>query len=291
MFKNARVAAVSAMVLGFPGLALGQEREALELVGGPLDAAPNLGMVLDAEGDWRLPTIAEATALLRTSHAPDLTNRLIAPAVALLRQTLRPMSPVELEQLANAMGEVMLEDEEGRASSQVYYAFARALRDEGAGVPYPGAFDVLVRVYETRAERALADGGEHALDELELKLFTVRGEAGGKIAEQASLLRSALSDIFHAEPLGRGGDYVAEVFRSSSPPRDDCPSVIGVSSLEEAEALEEKWPCEKNGYTWCWAGYLLHESGTVNRGFGSLLSEAEAAEHRRHCNHTRPKWH
>ena len=290
MFKNARVAAVSAMVLGFPGLALGQEREALELVGGPLDAAPHRGMVLDAEGDWRLPTIAEATALLRTSHAPDLTNRLIAPAVALLRQTLRPMSTVELEQLANAMGEVMLEDEEGRASSQVYHAFARALRDEGTGVPYPGAFDVLVRVYETRAERALADGGEDALDELELKLYTVRGEAAGKIANQIVLLSGTLLRIFHAEPLGRGGDYVAEVFRSSSPPRDDCPHAIPVSLLEEAEARGE-WPCDNGGHTWCRAGYLLHESGTVNRGFGSFLSEAEAAEHRRHCNRGRPKWH
>ena len=117
-------------------------------------------------------------------------------------------------------------------------ALRRASRADGSptgATAYEGAFDRLRTVYETLADRALADGGPdpfHALYD------TRDAEPDETDFSRRDALRGALFDVYHADPGGRGRDYVLAIIARGRPE--------GVTSETYS--------------AWCAASKLLHEN-------------------------------
>ena len=200
-----------------PASVFGQEREAAvrPISERQLEAPPSSGLVMDEGGGWRAPTPAEALLALRGesnllgAQPPD------APALSVLRQVHGARSPGELAALTDALVDILLADTEFATEEQrIQFEASSALRgasrerEGGKGTPYPAAFDALVRVYETRAARALADGGDDPF--LEIHRRGTRAAAEG--------LGMALLRIYRADPEGRGRDYLLDLFAASEPP-------------------------------------------------------------------------
>ena len=86
--------------------------------------------------------------------------------------------------------------------------FVAAMRDpEAPGTPHDGSFEAMVRVYETLAARALANGGTDPFEEAH--------RAGTNNYLQ---LKSALRSIYSVRPHTEGGDYLLELFEATEPP-------------------------------------------------------------------------
>ena len=194
-----------------PGGGLGQEREDRP----PGERRLGPGMVLDEDGGWRPPTLADALGALRGD--PDVALPVgvqrFDPALAVLRQEYGPRPAAELNELANALADLILasdpEDmtEEYYAQSEAFSVLSTAARG-GRGPPHPESFDALVRVYETIVAEALAGGGTDPVAEL-----TRRGPGG------SLRLRGALRSIFQADRAGPGADYLLAVIAASEPPK------------------------------------------------------------------------
>ncbi len=263
------LAAVALAGLLAPNALPAQERET-----GEREWAP--GLVLDEGGGWRVPTAVEALRALRGDWSllddPDPDN---SPAVALLREEHGPRTQAEQEALVDALVDLLLIDAEYSSDeylvrSKAYATLSTAQRNASylRGTPYPEAFDALVRVYETRAARVLAGGGDDP--------FREAYRTGP--ARAASGLLGALIRVYSADPEGRGRDYLRALFEASEPlpapvcRRGSVPLIMGpngeitASSREQYEAWLALPECPKpyNPSVWCEAGRLLmYEPGAT----------------------------
>lgn len=251
---------IALIALLAPAAASGQEREVAvrPIEERQLERPPAWGLLLDEGGGWRAPTPAEALAALRGESNLLGAQSAVGPALALLRRWFES-SEAELEALANALGDMLLANpeypsEEFDLRHSVYAALAAALDTEDEGTPYPAAFDVLVRVYETRAARALADGGDDPF--LEVHRRGTRTEANA--------LGMALLDVYGADREGRGRAYLRDLFEASEPP-PPCREVEGVALPPpgwEPPPGPPLPPCP-NHSVWCAAGYPLMYGGEL----------------------------
>ena len=195
------------------------------------------GLVLDEGGGWRVPTADEA-----------------------LVESLVDMALVDAE----------FSSREHRLGSRAYSALmdARGNASHLGGTPYAEAFDALVRLYETRAARLLAGGGEDP--------FREAHRAGPCVAAEG--LAGALISVYLADPEGRGQDYVRALFEASEPfPPPVCRRgsvflVAGPDGEFTAESMERyeahralpECPRPYNPSVWCGAGrYLMYEPGAT----------------------------
>ena len=275
------IATVVLATFSVPMMGTGQDAEERELPAYP-EGVPR-GMVFDeAGGRWRPPTIAEVVGEIAAIGHPGTgplglrENQAATVAVSLLRQEFGPVPEAEIKSWADDLADLILASASGE-SQDVWYKARAVLRraawpagayleasgyvsdEDLSGEPAQAAFDALVRVYETLAARALANGGddpflEAANSDAEARLagrpHGWRGwnyELGG--------LQSALADIFEADLAGRGWDYVLALFEASDPP---------VPCVEVSETgTDPPPPCPRSS-TWCEAGELLHRDALGN---------------------------
>jgi len=120
------------------------------------------------------------------------------------------------------------------------------------GVPVPEAFDALVWIYETLAERALAEGGDDPFLEAARRDDANRTPDGFYMTSEEMRLYGALRDIIDADlsPDGRGWAYVLGVHERSKPPcreRDGPPNPPDCAT-------------GRRGSAWCAAGNILHRT-------------------------------
>ena len=201
------------------------------------------GLVLDGDGRHRPPTPADALRLLaETALEPPGQQYGYAsfPAVAVLTQRYERHPRAERDELADAMVGMILADTsvEGRVRNKLGSALVSASRADGSpagATAYDGAFDRLRTVYETLADRALADGGPDPFHALFLDEWFGEDNIDGW---RFSALRGALSDVYRADPGGRGRDYVLAIIARGRPE--------GVTSETYS--------------AWCAASRLLHEN-------------------------------
>ena len=193
---------------------------------------PKAGMVRNAEGEWKKPTMEHVLQLLGMSDMEWVERYTLLggegverPAVAILRQELEGYPRAAREGLADRLADMMAD-----TSLPVYTrvnassALALAATEHGGetgtpgGTPYRRGLDLLIEVYET--------GGHQ---------------------------RGLLSSIFHVSPDGRGGDYVRDMFeRSERPPH--CSKGHG------RKRPGDRPPCERRhtDLPWCRAGHVLY---------------------------------
>lgn len=226
----------------------------------PATPEDRLWLVQSEAGEWREPTITDALLALRGESGLVRPGAEATPAISILRQVHTLRSLIELQAFANRLGDILLLDVEYRSPeyhTQVKaYAALVAAMDTGRsqrGRPYPAGFDVLVRVYETRADRVLAGGGTDPIHEAHRR--GSRAEIRG--------IESALDDIYYADPEGRGSDYMRRLAESSTPP-PPCRDVGGVVSPPGSEVDLSMPPCP-NHSLWCRAvGKFMYENpGTL----------------------------
>ena len=101
--------------------------------------------------------------------------------------------------------------------------------DDLRGVPVPEAFDALVRIYETLAERALAEGGDDPFLEAARRDEANRTPDGFGTTSEEGRMYSILRNIISADLSldGRGWAYVPALYERSKPPcseRDGPPN-------------------------------------------------------------------
>lgn len=226
-------------------------------------SGPN-GMVLDEDGAWRFPTSADALQLLREEFAGR-------SAQSVLRQEFQSRPRLELDALANALADILLagDPEYGSQAHEIQSAAASALlksatrvkwwiaalnewSEDIPGTPHAGAFDALVRVYETRAARALADGGTDPFEE------AYKSGSGGP-GPGYSYLNEALGNIYWADPAGRGGDYLLALLATVEPPEpEDSANYLPTHGL------------------WCQAAHMLRGDDWFAPLPGGRMSELPA---------------
>ncbi len=232
-----------------------------------------------------LPAVPAATpaqerltvdGVLQQFAAGDL-NKARNDAAGLLRQVDGPLPAEDIEALIEGLVEIALDPDANAcdyscpnktASSVLRFAVWRpgvhATDPEGTGkqlpipadalqgVPVPEAFDALVRIYETLAERALAEGGDDPFLEAARRDEANRTPDGFGTTSEEGRMYSILSDIISADlsPDGRGWAYVLALYERSKPPcreRDGAPNPPDCST-------------GRFGSAWCAAGRLLHET-------------------------------
>ncbi len=169
------------------------------------------GMVLDEDGVSRPPTPKDA---LRALHGGSSD-----PALAVLRQVFEPRPPEELDQFARALADVILTSDPAdypaddyRVAREARWALRYAAQQHDEGTPYDGAYDQLVRIYETLVARALENGGTDPFKELD----RLESELGGR--PRYAQLSMVLYSIFAADSERRGADYVVALIEASEPP-------------------------------------------------------------------------
>ena len=196
---------------------------------------PVSGMVRTEEGEWRAPTVDDALRALRGEADRLGVGNPWNPIVAVLRQKFESRPAAELDALVEQLAAMRLAadpDSDLESSIRLALTLAAGPHDDLQGVPHAGAFDALVRVYETFAADALAQGGDDPFHELE-----------GQAPYSSGRLSDALFDIYQADPPRRGTDYLLALF----------------------EASEQPEPCLgkhcNQGSMWCKAGDLLRQAG------------------------------
>ncbi len=236
-----------------PSGGIAQERDP----GVPQEILTGRGIVLDEDGERRLPTPTDAIrAFWDTGILPRVGGELAFgartyPAIAVLRQEYERHPAVELDALANALADSILasevpedmNNEDYDREVDIFWTLSFAANPDGGGTPHAGSFDALVRIYETVVAGALADGGTDPVEELKR-----RGGPFGPFR-----LQEALWMIFAAERTGRGADYVLAVVAASEPPD-----------------LEDTWPT-RPGSLWCEAANIIRK----NYGFGDHPRKGE----------------
>ena len=176
----------------------------------------------------------------------------------MLRQEFEPRSRAELDALADALVEMALAVDDPIASDEASWALRFSQKSESEGVPYDGALDALVRIYETRVERLVGDA-EDPFREMAV------GRLEGSIAEHHVFLAGKALSMLRFEEGGR--DYLRELVESGELP-PACLGVIPIAGevividFTTGEVTAEKPPprCPApRGSTWCRAGYLLFD--------------------------------
>lgn len=204
------------------------------------------GRVRADDGGWRAATPADALRVLREDLGVRWPSRV---AEAVLRQVHDPRSPGELDALADALAEILVATAAEDRRSKVYREaqgalYAAAVRNpEAPGTTHDGSFEAMVRVYETLAARALANGGTDPFEETP-RVDRAARNGRGSVNPEYPQLRIALGRIYSVRPDTEGGDYVLALFRAAEPPE----------------------PYTRNGYVaslWCEAGDLLRPPSRV----------------------------
>ena len=215
------------------------------------------------------PTVDEVLQGIAAGKDP---RRVGHDAVRVLRQEDGPGTTEEIGAVIEALVEMALSEcadrgcagarEAGRALTRaarrpgVYVDGSGYLTaDDLGGVPVPEAFDALMRIYETLAERALAAGGDDPFMEAAWRDHEGRTPDGDYTTFEQWGLYGSLQDIFDADPApgGRGWAYVLALFERSKPP------------CREDHGPPEPPDCTVGpGSAWCAAGDLLHQN-TITR--------------------------
>ena len=203
------------------------------------------GTVKDADGSYRLPTPEEALRALTMEIGED--ERILGnyqnrrdPIVAMLRQEFEPRSRVELDALADALVEMALATDDP-IGDEASWALISSRWPRDGGVPYAGAFEALVRIYETRVERLVGDA-EDPFKEIMI------GSLDGTLPWNQ--VRLASGALYSLQGVEGGRDYLRELFEKSEPP-PACQSAL-------ADLVIEMPGCPPPpGATWCQTGYLL----------------------------------
>ena len=130
------------------------------------------------------------------------------------------------------------------------YVGGLGYNEDVPGEPVPGAFDALVRIYETLAARSLANGGEDPFMEAAWRYHEAWDPDGPPTFERGGL-HGALRAVFAADPApgGRGWEYVLALFERSDPPCKEGDGPPGPPDCTEGP-----------GSAWCAAGDILHQS-------------------------------
>jgi hypothetical protein len=199
------------------------------------DRPPKRGMVLES-GEWKAPTPATALRAMEmlvveestTSYLRDL--RASDAVRAVLRQRYDTHSDTELDAFAGELVRLIREGNEVQVYAAYYALTDAALEFDGApeeGVPYPGAVDAFIGLYESYEDRL------------------------GPEADRA----------LHGVAQTGGFDYIRNLFESSEqPPACQWPAQTAVEypdgewRFQTREELEN--PCP-NVCVWCQAGDLL----------------------------------
>ncbi|WP_423927476.1 hypothetical protein [Candidatus Palauibacter sp.] len=190
------------------------------------------GMIME-EGEWRVPTPVTALRALRES--PGSADA-VSAAIAVLRQKFESRPIAELDAFAEELAQLMREDSGATAigAGSIPHRAGMVMKDASEGVPYTGAKDAFVRLYESYDDRT-SRGADMALFEV----FRTGGE-----------------------------DYVRELFDASEE-RPPCSSPVPVTDAVGRPVLdsdgrmiltEPENPCP-NATTWCQAGLLLLSIG------------------------------
>lgn len=211
------------------------------------------------------PTVDDA--LQRFAAREDL-NKAHNDAASLLRQVHGPMTTEEIGALIEGLVEMALASKAcANYLCSAADAVGSALRfavwrpgtyvdasgyldaDDLLGVPLPEAFDALVRIYETLAARALAEGGDDPFLEAARRDHAHRTPDGFQTTFEHTRLDGALRHVFSADmaPGGRGWAYVLALFERSKPP---CREGEGPPDCATGRL----------GSAWCAAGFHLHEN-------------------------------
>ena len=209
------------------------------------------------------PSVGDVLAMFDGGAA---LNRAGEEARHLLRQVNRrgesePRTDAEIRTLVEGLVEIAL-DPDAPGASDAGLALVQAAWRPGVyvdglgydvgvrGEPVPGAFDALVRIYETRAARSLANGGEDPFMEAAWRYHEAWDPDGPPTFERGGL-HGALRAVFAADPApgGRGWEYVLALFERSDPPCKEGDGPPGPPDCTEGP-----------GSVWCVAGDLLHHS-------------------------------
>ena len=155
--------------------------------------------------------------------------------------------------------------------------------DDLQGVPVPEAFDALVRIHETLAARALAEGGDDPFLEAARRDHAHKTPDGHQTTFEHQQLFGSLKHVFRADmaPGGRGWAYLLALFERSKPP---CREAEGPPDCATGHL----------GSAWCAAGYLLHQNA-FNRSLSGVRPwpGPNQDQWERRCRDNRPwnRWH
>ena len=214
----------------------------------------------------RSPPPTAADVLQMFDGGKDL-NRARNEAGNLLRQVKRrgesvPRIEEEIRTLIEGLVEIALAPS-APAATEARFALVTAAwqpgvyvdglgyNDDVRGVPVPGAFDALVRIYETLAARALANGGDDPFMEAAWRDHEARAPDGRSTTREKRDLQASLRSVFNTDPApgGRGWEYVLALFERSKPPCKEGDGPPGPPDCTEGP-----------GSVWCAAGSLLHQN-------------------------------
>ena len=189
----------------------------------------------------------DATRLLRQEHGPMTAEEIGTLVEGLVKMALAP----------NACADFLCADGPSEAGFALRFAarrpgvyvdgFGYRDADDLRGVPVPEVFDGLVRIYETLAARAIANGGDDPFLEA---AWRDEEAAGG----HSWRLYRSLSHVFRADlaPDGRGWAYALALFERSRPP------------CKEYDGPPEAPDCTVGpGSAWCAAGDLLRQTAMM----------------------------
>lgn len=197
----------------------------------PRQTPPERGMVLDQD-EWRAPTPVTALRELQNGVASDVVGMLNSreAAVAVLRQTFDNRPTMALDAFARNLVTLIREgpEHQAHAAHMVLLEAGAVYDDDGdddRGVPYPGAADVFIGLYESYADRVSTEA------------------------------EKALYGVFHTG----GAQYVRDLFEASEQP-PECQYPSQSDRLEGQRVEDIKNPCP-NRSTWCTAGGLLVRNG------------------------------
>ena len=173
-----------------------------------------------------------------------------------------PRTAAEIRTLVEGLVEIALDDPGAPAATTAGIALLTAARRPGVYVdglgydlnvrgelPVPGAFDALVRIYETLAARALANGGDDPFMEAAWRDHEALAPDGRLTTREEWVLLSSLRNVLDTDPSpgGRGWEYVLALFERSKPPCKEGDGPPGPPDCTEGL-----------GSAWCAAGDLLH---------------------------------
>ena len=176
-------------------------------------------MLLDPDGGWREASIEEAFSLLEDGgpFEPYLgKQRSEKSLLSILRQVHRALPRGESDVVVERLVEMALDFRlpravRGRAHSTLRFAALQLENTNRPGLPAPGAFEALVRIYETLAAEALegTDGDDPFIEGY------MKYRAGTWPKERD--LVHVLAAVFWAEPVERGRAYVEEIYERHDP--------------------------------------------------------------------------
>ena len=239
------------------------------------------------------PTVERVLLRFVPGEEFEVLQKAARDAGRLLRKEYGPLSATNTEALIDGLVDVILAADVGERRGPYWHAggaltyaawrpgsyvdgFGYRQAEDLDGEAVPAAFDALVRVYETLAARALADGGDDPFLEAALRDEASRTPTGFDTTHEEIQLYGALRGLFQAElaPDGRGWAYVLALFERSKPPCWDGPDELKPPDCTVGP-----------GSAWCAAGNLLHQ---IALGDTRPWPGPDPDRWRRRCRSSRP---